>query len=287
LYLRARGTDVVYGQPRNGIGVLGVPAGQQGILQSDYAPGLRFGGDLAMSQCSSVEASFLWWQNQSHSHLEAPPNTVIQSAVTLPQTSNTASDSLAADASTSFDLMIGDAVFKHILCTDHCTYAVNWLVGGRYAHMSQHFRGDFSILGDTAVSSNVNFDGAGPRAGLEGELTGKWGLMVFTRGAVNLLAGHFGADYTQTNIFGGLQGITNYRSDRIVPVLELELGFGWVSPQGHVRASAGYYVAGWFNSFTTPDMVQGVQNNNFTTNGNNLRNTLTFDGLMARLEVRF
>jgi hypothetical protein len=287
LYWRVRGTDVIYGQPRDGIGVLSVPRGEQGIVEPDYAVGFRVGGEFALGECSSIEASYLWWQNQSHSHLEAPAGTVIQSALTLPQTANAAADSLSANANTSFTLQVVDGVFKHTLCTDHSHYAVNWLAGARFAHLSEELHGDFTILGATAVDTHINFDGAGPRVGLEGELVGRGGLMVFGRGAANLLAGHFGAEYLQQNIFAGVQGVTNYRSDRIVPVLELELGVGWVSPGGNIRASAGYYVAGWFNSFTTPDLIQGVQTSNFTTNGNNLRDTITFDGVMARLEIRF
>jgi hypothetical protein len=287
LYWRVRGTDVIYGQPRDGIGILAVPRGEQGIVQPDYAAGFRVGGEFALSECSSIEASYLWWQNQSHSHLEAPAGTVIHSALTLPQTANAAADSLSASANTSFTLQVVDGVFKHTLCTDHSHYAVNWLAGARFAHLSEELHGDFTILGATAVDTHINFDGAGPRVGLEGELVGKSGLMVFGRGAANLLAGHFGAEYTQQNVFAGVQGATNYRSDRIVPVLELELGVGWTSEGGNLRASAGYYVAGWFNSFTTPDLIQGVQANNFATNGNNLRDTITFDGVMGRLEFRF
>jgi len=38
---------------------------------------------------------------------------------------------------------------------------------------------------------------------------------------------------------------------------------------------------------TTPDFIHGVQTNNFTTNGNNLQNTLSFDGLTARIAFHF
>jgi Legionella pneumophila major outer membrane protein precursor len=287
LYLRARNSDLVYGQPRNGIGVLGVPAGGQGILEPEYAAGFRVGGDFALSRCGSIEASFLWWQNQAHDTIVAPPNTVIQSAITLPQTLNAAGDSLMADGNYSFDLKVGDLVYKHILCTDNCHYAVNWLAGVRYAHLEENFHGDFSIIGATTVDTNITFDGAGPRVGLEGELVGKCGLMVFGRSSASLLAGHFGGNFIQQNVFAGVQGNTDYRNDRIVPILELELGVGWVSPGGCIRISGGYYVSAWLNAVTTPDFIQSVQNNNFTTNSNNLSDVLTFDGVMARLEFRY
>jgi hypothetical protein len=49
----------------------------------------------------------------------------------------------------------------------------------------------------------------------------------------------------------------------------------------------GYDLMALFNTVTTPDLINAVQSNNFTTNSNNLKNTLTMDGLMARVEVRF
>jgi hypothetical protein len=101
------------------------------------------------------------------------------------------------------------------------------------------------------------------------------------------LAGHFSGSYSQHNIFAGNQASTQISEDRLVPQLEFELGVGWVSPKGRVRVSAGYYVGTWFNTITIPGLIQGVQNNNFTTNSNNFRDTLTFDGLVGHVEFRY
>jgi hypothetical protein len=101
------------------------------------------------------------------------------------------------------------------------------------------------------------------------------------------LAGHFGATYNQFNVFAGNQGNIDYRSDRIVPVMEMELGVGWVSPGGHVSVGAGYYVGAWFNSVITPDFIDAVQANDFSTSGGNLQSNFTIDGLTFRLGLRF
>lgn len=143
------------------------------------------------------------------------------------------------------------------------------------------------LQGSTAVDTHVNFDGVGPRIGLDGYLCCKHGLYLYGRGSANFIAGHFGADYSQFNTFAGDQGEVDYKNDRIVPILELELGVGWTSHSGRVRVMGGYYLAGWFDTVTTGDFIYSVRGNDFTTNGNNLRDTVTFDGLMARVEFRF
>jgi hypothetical protein len=161
------------------------------------------------------------------------------------------------------------------------------LIGARYAHLEQDFRGDFSILGATTVTTNIEFDGVGPRIGMEGECHAKYGFFVFGRGFANFLVGEFKANYLQTNVFAGVQANTSIEDSRIVPNFDLELGVGWQSRNGRFRIMGGYYLSCWFNTLTTPSFIQGVQNSNFTTNGDNFRDRLLFDGLMARLEVRF
>jgi len=74
---------------------------------------------------------------------------------------------------------------------------------------------------------------------------------------------------------------------RIVPIPELEVGGGWVGFNGRIRVTGGYYVGSWFNALTIPSLVRGIQANDFTTNGDNFRDTLTFDGFVGRVEVRY
>ena len=64
------------------------------------------------------------------------------------------------------------------------------------------------------------------------------------------------------------------------------MGAGWEGCKGHVRVSGGYYVGNWFNTLSTNSLVRGIQNNDFTTNGNNLRSNITFDGLTAGTSVK-
>ena len=68
-----------------------------------------------------------------------------------------------------------------------------------------------------------------------------------------------------------------------MPILDFELGLAWVSPREHVRISAGYLVQAWFNSITSESWINSVQNGSYNPGSN----TVTFDGLTARGEIRF
>jgi len=143
------------------------------------------------------------------------------------------------------------------------------------------------------VTGHTNFDGAGGRLGLDGFYSLRWGFYVYGRGVVDVLGGHFGSTYLQTNTFAGTQASTGVGDDRVVPILEFEGGLGWACWGGHLRLQAGYLANAWFNTLTMPSLIQGVQNGgggsntNFTTNGNNFRDTLTFDGLAVRLVLLY
>jgi len=184
------------------------------------------------------------------------------------------------------DLVTADIDYKCLFVNTHCLQ-LSWLAGARYGHLDQKLVANYLIPGSTTVNSQILFNGGGPRAGLEGEYKIRAGFFGYGKGVMNLLAGDFKASYTERNIFTGLVGDTSVREERIVPVLELELGLGWQSPKGRVRVSGGYYVGTWFNTLTTPSLAEGIQNNNFTTNGNNFRDSITFDGLVGRVEFRY
>ena len=87
----------------------------------------------------------------------------------------------------------------------------------------------------------------------------------------------------QTNQFGGTQVNTGLTVDRIVPILDFEIGLAWVSPGQLVRISGGYMVAAWFNSITTDSWIDSVNNLSYSPGSS----TVTFDGLTARAEVHF
>jgi hypothetical protein len=69
----------------------------------------------------------------------------------------------------------------------------------------------------------------------------------------------------------------------LVSILEAELGVGWQNDCGDLRFTVGYNVSGWFNTLTTGQYIDGVQELEF----DELEETLAFSGLTTRLDWRF
>jgi hypothetical protein len=109
------------------------------------------------------------------------------------------------------------------------------------------------------------------------------GWRVYGRGIANLLVGDVTADFVQENQFNGVEVDTSYTENRIVPVVDLEVGIAWLGPGGRLRLSGGYLVSAWFNMLTTPTWIDSVHAVNFTDR----EEVLTFDGLTGRAEWRF
>jgi hypothetical protein len=96
--------------------------------------------------------------------------------------------------------------------------------------------------------------------------------------------GDFKSNYQQLNTTTTIvQATSNWQDNRVVPILEYEVGFHWTSFSGRWQASAGYYSAFWFNTVSTGDFVRAVQTSDFL----NLGQTIAFNGLVTRLEYRF
>ena len=70
---------------------------------------------------------------------------------------------------------------------------------------------------------------------------------------------------------------------RVLTILESELGMGWETSCGRLRVTGGYAVSGWLNTMTTGSYIDGVCAGSYT----DLSETLTFDGLVSRVELRY
>ena len=109
---------------------------------------------------------------------------------------------------------------------------------------------------------------------------------LYMRGGASLLFGEFDASYQQTNVFSGTQAVVGLEDSRMVPVTELELGLGWGGEADTLRFSAGYYMAAWFNTVTTGGFIDSVQDAELYSIGG-VGDTMVFDGLVARVELRY
>jgi hypothetical protein len=156
-------------------------------------------------------------------------------------------------------------------------------LGAQAARLEQNLEAIYQIGGTTTVTSNIIFEGIGPRAGLEGEYHTKCGFYSYGRGFLNLLAGRFEADFLQVNELAGRQAASGIEDDRVVPVTELEVGVGWSALGGCFRVSAGFQSMTWFNAMTMNSWLEGATSDEL----NNTTSSMSFDGFVGRVEFRW
>lgn len=284
LYLRARNDGVSNALPQNGIGPGAVPYGNVSANNPTYQPeGFRIGGTMALNRCASIYAAYTYWQGISNGSTFANPPLVVHSLLTLPQTGTAASDGSAAFSRYNIRFQFADVAYRRLIAGGN-NWFVNYAVGARYANLYQLY-GQAQVNGptQTGVSTNIGMDAAGSRVGLMAARKAPCtGFFFYGNAFANILVGNFRASYLQANNLAGVQGFATWQSFRPVPILEYELGAGWVSPNGKWRFSGGYYFAAWFNVISTSTYINAVQTNNYGPL--NTANNITFDGLVVRAQ---
>jgi hypothetical protein len=109
-------------------------------------------------------------------------------------------------------------------------------------------------------------------------------VLVYVKGMTSLMAGEMDASYVQTGQNNARNVVdTSWSAGRIVSTFDLELGGGLTTPGGRLRGTLGYVFSSWGNMVKTEDWVRAVQTNDFRDMGD----TITFDGVVARIEGRF
>lgn len=288
LYLSPGNVDFAYAMPVDGTTATAVPIGSVAVIDPDYNPGFRVGGMWALDSCSSFVATYSWYESHAtHSQSVAGGGVggagpFMQALTVHPSTVDVAADSLDAAARYDIDFQTADLVYKGLI-RGTCYSSLNYVLGLRYGHLDQDFAARYTVNGQTDVMTDIDFDGIGPRIGLLGERLIGHGLLVYAKGHANFLIGDFNASYEQVNVFDGVQARSSIEDDRIVSLLEMELGLGWQDCCGNCRVTAGYLVQAWYNTMTTPAYIRSVQSSGF----DEVDETLTFDGLTIRAEYRF
>lgn len=286
LYLRPRNAEVPYAVPIDGAiaPVLGngIQIGPTALVDTDYESGFRAGFSLALNDGAQIGARFTNFESRTSDQAFIQPPDVLRSLVTHPLGNNVAADSLRASARYDIDFELVDVTYQaHWKCTERMT--LDYVLGIRYGELGQEFRSQFDTNGTTFVGTNVDFDGAGPRIGLDFQRTvGQMGLFLYSRGDANFLAGKSRARYNQSDAFAGTVVDTGWESGRIVSQLDFELGFGWSDGKA-IHFSTGYLISSWFNAVRTDEFIQSVQANQF----GGLGDGITFDGLVVHGELRF
>ncbi len=262
------------------------PTGPMGIVAIDSQPGFRVGLTHAASECSSLVASYTWWEGDAESQLSATGINVLDSTVFHPSVATSGGASLQAAARQRIRFQMADIGYRHLWRASETT-AVNWIGGLRYGNLSQTLGVDQTVQaadGLTSLRTDVDFDGFGLTGGLDFErYSPRSGLSIYGRTLASLLAGEWDASYRQTNQLGGGVIANRYEDFRVTPVLEAELGLAWTSPQDRCRLHAGMQISGWYDSISTRSYVDGVRNGTLTGVGE----TITFSGLTTGMEWRF
>ena len=288
LYLRPGNVDVIYATEQTSFDPnLASPTGPVGRAGIDGGPGVRVGTRWAWDDCTSIEASFTWFESDTSNSIAATPGNVLDLSVGHPSVATSGANSLSATAVYDMAFRLVDVDYRHLLWGD-LDAGIDYTVGVRYGRLTQALTASqpiFAGAGLTTVATQANFDGVGLHFGLDGvKRRAGTGWMMYVRSDASFLAGEFRGRYRQSNQFGGAAVIGNDLADyRIVTVLEAELGIGWESRGGRWRFLAGYTVAAWLNTLTTASYIEGVQAGSFS----GLEETLTFDGLTTRIEWRY
>ena len=290
LYFLPADADLSYAIQQNGVGGTGtVPYGQVGVLQPNFSSGFRTGFGVAVGCNATIAASYSNFRNHTTSQLTAPSGVggTVNSLVLYPGTINAGSTNQLTTAGYDINYQLADIEYRRLIYGDDW-HVFNYALGARYGKLSQQFSQVDNFASPTGVvqtASNINYEGVGFRAGLDGNRRlGNSLLAVYGKTSINVLFGQVHSNYTQYDATTAtLQAQSIWRDRRTVPILDYEVGMQWTSRNGHWRASTGYYAAFWFNAVSTGEFIRAVQNSNFV----NLGETLSFNGLVSRVEYRF
>ncbi len=286
LYLTPGNSDLIYAVEATDTTSTGSPTGPVGITNVDESVGFRVGFNKRNNQCSSFFGTYARWDGETTDTLTANNGNVLISRLIHPSTTTVGSQSLQSTTDQLINFQVADIGYRRIVKANNC-YALNWSGGVRYGNLEQGLTGSQIIqtaTGLTTVNTDIDFDGLGILAGLDGERRSQCcGGLIYGRVLGSLLAGDWRADYRQTNQFGG-GVIANHIEDfRVTPVFDAELGVGWVSKSGRLKLTTGYLFSNWFNTISTRDYIRNVRSGNLE----DLADVLTFSGLTGRLELRF
>lgn len=300
LYLRARDAEVCYAVetnsnlPQDISAFPGVPVQTSpvGMLDQDYSAGFRAGFGICLDECSEIGVSYTWFDTSTDDSITRHPNFPIRQIMPMamhPGTYDAITGTVEAAGRHDIQFDLIDVDYRQFL-VQSCTSHLDCLIGIRWGNLEQNFAArytdDLSQPENAyAAATDIDFTGVGLRLGLEGErYYCRVPVMLYMKGFASLMAGEFDATYQQTvQNTAGFGVDTGWEAGRIVPTFDLELGGGVYLPGGTMQLTVGYVFSAWANVVKTEDWIHAVQTNDFRDMGD----TITFDGLVARVEGRF
>ena len=289
LFLHPTGVDMAHAQQQNGLGGAGTtPFGYIGATDFHHEPGVKIGGDMAVSPTTSIAATYTYFESNAVSSVDPPTipggGGAVGSLVHHPGAGLTASVA-PVHARSVLDFQLADAEYRMRLRQGPC-YWINGGVGLRFAHLEQEF-GQTGVFGGgqggaIVTQSDIDFNGGGLKVGIDGGRNlGNRGFSVYGRAGVSPLVGEFNSRYSMFNdTTDTLLAQADWNDDRFVTLVDYEVGVAWSGPKRRWRFSTGYTATHWFNALTTASFIDNVQANNYVGGDQ----TISFDGLTARVE---
>ncbi len=284
LLLEPGGVDIDFGQVMQSGSPGADPTGEVAEADPDDSSGFRVGVGWSPGPCATLRGTYTYFQSDEHDLVRVAPPNAIRSLVVAPNTPAVSSNSVAALAEYDIGFQLADVDLRIAACR-RCALAVDFVIGGRYAHLEQDFHAVQAITpGTTLVASDITFDGGGIRFGAEAErkaLCSGW--LVYGRVFGNLVGGEYHASFEQFNTVSQTQASNRDEDDRLLPILEVDVGIGWANRRDTVRILAGYHLAWWFDTLTPGEYISAMHNSGDLDGAGE---TMTFDGLAARIELR-
>ncbi|MFO0943473.1 MAG: Lpg1974 family pore-forming outer membrane protein [Pirellulales bacterium] len=286
LYLRPGDTNTIYAVQQTGIVPNSSPTGPLGFTSIREQLGFRVGFNQALTNKSSLYASYAQWDGDNFNTITATGTDVLNSTMIHPSTATVGAASLTAEARQRMGFRVVDAGLKRLYRASDCGI-INWNLGLRYGYLKQGITANQTVSvanGTTSVDSNVKFNGFGIAGGLDGERrSASTGLLVYGRTMGSLLAGTWKANYRQANQLNpGVIG-NDFQEFRVSPMIDAELGFGWRSACDGFRLTTGYLFSTWFNAVNDREYIQAVRDSRLME----ISDAVTFSGLTFRAELRF
>ncbi len=274
LFLTPRGGDLVYAARAGNC--FDPPTG--GAEQIDFGAqsGFSVGFFKDCGACSDISVKWMHFEATEEDH--TTPTTgadVILPLLFHPSLVNCpAATSTSARASQSIDFDRVNIDFRSRCRWKGCE--LDWLVGFGYGQLNQNISAYYD---EGFVKANSDIYGYGVRLG-GGATYGHGCMKLFTHADLTLLAANVSANYSNVDLFDGGQVDYEQDLDRIIPVLDLEVGLSMDLGCG-TMLKFGYLYSMWCNTVTTPSFIEDVQKGDITGNSGDV---LSFDGLFVRLE---
>jgi len=298
LYIRPSNAEVAFAQVVDGnvdADAAQIPIGATGVVTPFYDPGFRVSAARALGDRAAIGVSYAYFDTTSYSAVFATDtpnpgaNPLVRSLVLHPATPNANNRGDWAYGFEEIRFHLADVDYKAALIADSRS-CLNVIVGARFASLVQDFNS--AVVSQQAPTelmySRVRYDGGGVRLGLEGERQAAGsGFLVYAKGTASFVAGTFRADYSQFTELEPFIADARWKSNRLVTMLDFELGAGWSSVDGGLRVTAGWMASGWLNTIRVADYIRAVQTSNYDFLDNAWDNALMFDGLVFRAEWRF